>query len=570
MRKWLSRTLAGVLTCASLMSVAACGGGNPYGDNGGTGGGSSASAEKVLDPTKTQLQVKTFRAGFGDEWLYELEARFEEAYKDVSYEDDKMGVQVWHDGDMKDYTAQDIISGSYDIYFTEGGDYYSIVNSGLGALEELTDIVVNPNKDDNNTTLLSKLTAQQKEFYGVTGTDGDPKYYAIPHYEGGWGLIYNKDLFDREKYYVTDTGEILVNVPDGKKGTGPDGVTGTSDDGLPRTYEEFFLLCDEIALRGDTPVCWSGTYAEHYLTALMNTLVAEYEGLEQMSLNLSFNGEAKDLVVIDENNQVVYENGEIKTEPVSVTSATGYEISRQAGKYYALKFLHTLMTANENYYNDRAYDPTHTHYDAQSDFLKAGTKFQSGKEVAMLVDGPWWEAEALTTINLMGAQDPAYSRTNRNFGWMPLPKATEEKVGSGNIYIDTLSAYVCVKAGLGPKKQAALDFVRFSITNDSLVEFTQVTGAMKAYNYTLTAEESSSLSPFTKSLIEYKNNSTTFVMDTGNEFYLSNRTNLRMPNNYPISGYKNPVLAFSQTNPIDGETYFENMYKYWKVSSIWE
>ena len=91
MRKWISRMVAGTLACISLAGLVGCGE-NPYGDLGGNGG--SNRPEKVVDLTKTQLNVMTFRAGFGDDWLYELEDRFEEAYKNVSYEDGKVGVQV--------------------------------------------------------------------------------------------------------------------------------------------------------------------------------------------------------------------------------------------------------------------------------------------------------------------------------------------------------------------------------------------------------------------------------------------------------------------------------------------
>lgn len=559
MRKWLSKVTASVLACSSMLGLVACGGGSGSGDG-----------EKVLDPTKTQLLVQNYTAGFGDEWLYDLEARFEEAYKDVSYEDGKMGVQVWHQGAMKDYTAQDVIAGSPDIYFMEGASYYELTKVE-GALENLTDIVVNPNADDNGKTILSKMTQQQKEFYGRTSTDGDPKYYAIPHYEGGWGLIYNKELFDAKGYYMAavEAGEDYRLIETGDtKGVGPDGVAGTSDDGLPRTYEEFFFLCDEIAVRGDIPFCWSGQYREHYLTALMNTLVAEYCGLEQMNLNLTFEGEAQELVVFDENGDIVYENGEIKTEAVAITHENGYEISRQAAKYYALEFIHKMMTTDGYFVEKNAFNSTHSHTAAQENFLKAGTKFSSDKAYAMLIDGPWWEAEATSVYTIMGMQDQNFTKQNRDFAWMPLPKATEAKVGTKNIYIDTLNALTCVKSGLGPRKQAALDFVRFSATDASLVKFTQITGALKSFNYTFNAEEKSVLSPFAQSVINYKGNSDLFVMNSGNDFYVSNASEFKMTSYYPAGSFSNPIAAFNE-NSMTGEAYFKEMYNVWVNTSIW-
>lgn len=572
MRKWLARAVAGVLACTSMLSIVGCGGGDDdFSDFLESVGGGGAT-EKVIDPTKTQLLVQNYTAGFGDQWLYDLETRFEEAYAGVSYEDGKMGVQVWHNGAMKDYTAQDVMEGSADIYFMEGASYYALTKTA-GALEDLTDIVVNPNKDDNNTTILSKLTQQQKDFYGKTDTDGDAKYYAIPHYEGGWGLIYNKELFDTKGYYLSNPdseGNCQLVGKDGAKGVGPDGVAGTTDDGLPRTYDEFFFLCDEIAVDGPTPICWSGQYREHYLTALLNTLVAEYCGIEQMELNLTFEGEAEDLIVLDENGKIVYENGQIKMEKKDITPANGYDLSRQAGKYYALQFLEKMMTTDGYCVKTNAFNSTHSHTAAQENFLKHGTKFSSGtKSYAMLVDGPWWEAEATAVYDLLGMQDSNFTKQNRDFAWMPLPKATEEKVGSKNVYIDTLNALTCVKAGLGPRKQAALDFVRFSATNESLVKFTQITGALKSYKYTLTEGEKSGLSSFAKSVIDYKNNSDLFVMNSGNDFYVTNASAFKLTNYYPgTTTFKNPVAAFNEKS-MSAEAYFEAMAKYWSNTNIW-
>lgn len=564
MKKWLSKTLACLLACTSVFSIAACGGSNPYGDL----DDGEEEVEKVLDPTKTQLQVNFFDAGYGSEYMRKLIARFEEAYKDVSYEDGKTGIQVWQEGDMRQYTAQDIASGSKDVYFMESADYYSICASGAGALEDLTGIVTNPNPDDNGKTILSKLSQQQKNYYGITTTDGDAKYYAIPHYEGGYGLIYNKDLFDRENYYMADGANRVVTSATEKRGTGPDGQYGTSDDGLPRTYDEFFTLCDEMAYRGDTPICWSGKYSETYLAEFVNYLAADYEGVEQMQLNLSFSGTAKDLVVMD-NGKVVFENGKPKTESLEITTANGAELSRQLGKYYALQFLEKIMTT-DGYYNDDAYTPSHTHVMAQQDFLEAGTKFSEDEDMGFLIDGPWWEMESEAVSSMLGKQDAAFAQKNRNFGWLPLPKATEEKVGTGSVYLDSMSAIVCVKSGLGPKKQAALDFVRFSATDESLVEFTQITGTFKSYNYTLTEEQQAELTPFAKSVLEHKSKSALYVADGNNAFYLKNRTALSTVRYYAANGVMTPVAEFKKENRLSAQTYFEKMYDQWKKSQIWE
>jgi hypothetical protein len=254
---------------------------------------------------------------------------------------------------------------------------------------------------------------------------------------------------------------------------------------------------------------------------------------------------------------------------MTITKENGYDVSRQAGKLYALEFLHKMITEEGYCFRKNAFNSTHSHTAAQENFLKGGTKLSSGAAYAMLIDGPWWEGEATTVYTLMGAQDEQYKKQNRDFAWMPLPKATEEKVGSKNIYIDTLNALTCVKAGLGPKKQAALDFVRFSATDASLVKFTQITGALKSYNYTLNEEQKSVLSPFAKSVINYKETADTFVMNSGNSFYVANESMFEVSGYYPITGFANPVVAFNETKK-DAEDYFEQMFEYWSNASIWE
>ena len=171
---------------------------------------------------------------------------------------------------------------------------------------------------------------------------------------------------------------------------------------------------------------------------------------------------------------------------------------------------------------------------------------------------------------MLGKQDAAFAQKNRNFGWLPLPKATEEKVGTGSVYLDSMSAIVCVKSGLGPKKQAALDFVRFSATDESLVEFTQITGTFKSYNYTLTEEQQAELTPFAKSVLEHKSKSALYVADGNNAFYLKNRTALSTVRYYAANGVMTPVAEFKKENRLSAQTYFEKMYDQWKKSQIWE
>lgn len=132
--KLFTSVLAAGIALTSAFSVVGCGRPNPDGSHGDSG-----RADKPYDDTKTQVRIWTYNAGFKDEWLYQLEADFEEANKDTVYEAGKKGVQVRHEGAMKEWSSDDIKNSNFDVFFMEGGDYYAWRQSG--ALEDITSLV---------------------------------------------------------------------------------------------------------------------------------------------------------------------------------------------------------------------------------------------------------------------------------------------------------------------------------------------------------------------------------------------------------------------------------------------
>lgn len=108
--KLLASALA--LGMAFTAATAATGCKKPSFDDGG-----SSEHNKAYDPTKTQVQVFTYNAGFKDEWLWQLEADFEEANKDTVYEEGKKGVQIHHEGAMKQFSSDDIKNSNFDVFF---------------------------------------------------------------------------------------------------------------------------------------------------------------------------------------------------------------------------------------------------------------------------------------------------------------------------------------------------------------------------------------------------------------------------------------------------------------------
>lgn len=573
--KLLASALA--LGMAFTAATAAVGCKKPSFDDGGS------DHNKAYDPTKTQVQVFTYNAGFKDEWLWQLEADFEEANKDTVYEEGKKGVQIHHEGAMKRFSSDDIKNSNFDVFFMEGGDYYSWRQSG--ALEDLTGIVTATSKYDNKT-IKSKMNEKQISYFGgLTSENAEEKYYALPHYKGAMALIYNVEIFDEYGFYISDSETTsLISKTNPNKSKGPDGKTGkengidySMDDGLPATYDEFFYLCGQMLKRGVTPFVMPGTYTDYYVNILYNALQAEYEGLEQMELNLSFKGEATDLIKLNDAGTAIVKDsdGNPVIESATIDYTNGYDVFRQAGKYYALDFV-KRMVGKEEYYNEDGFNTAFTQTDAEETFLKSGTDMSvSDEKYAMLVDGSWWEAEANVVFNNMAKKDEKYSKQNRKFGWLPLPKANKAKLEEGNnVFLDYLEAAVCVKSNLGANKQAALDFVQYVCSDGALDKFTNITHALKDFNYEVSEETLSQANYFTKSLINYNKKSQTFNYYSNAPFYLKNRSDL-LPTTINTIGVQpgTPTTILKEgVSAKNGEDYFLKSYSYWKKrgSAFWK
>ena len=74
-----------------------------------------------LDTGKTQVYVANYEGGIGRAWLDDAKARFEDYYKDESFEEGKTGVQVQIKSDKQVSLAQ--LKGSNHYIFFNGGVY---------------------------------------------------------------------------------------------------------------------------------------------------------------------------------------------------------------------------------------------------------------------------------------------------------------------------------------------------------------------------------------------------------------------------------------------------------------
>lgn len=524
MKKTLKRTLALLLSLSATFTIASCGGGDiNIGDS---------SLNEGIDSTKTQLYVYSYTAGYGSDWLISLKNKFEEQHKDdTNWETGKKGVQVVLDARKSDImaSAESIPEEKNEVFFAESAYYYTLLAKGV--LGDITEAVTTEIANDNGKTIYDKMTTDQRDSFGIQ-ENGETHYYGIPHNNTFTGIIYNKDVFDKYQFYFAKTPagtaleDLFVLEPTEERSNGPDGKAGTSDDGLPATYEEFFTLMEYMVQKNVTPIAWNGYRYFSYLNWMVQSFVSDYEGYDQMMLNFTLDGEATDLGTIDASGNFVADE---QSTQIGQDKDSLVALSRQAGKYYALRFISRLSEyasdTSKEYVKSGMYNSGYTHTAAQYDFI-VGSANGTNNDIGMLVEGIWWEAEAKNDLKFA----ESLGITNPNYALMPLPNANEEELAKrasgekkATLY-DQLFGLTFMKSNVADwKKPLVIDFIKFSHSDTMLKDYTLNTGAPKAFNYEMSDAELSQLSYFGRSVWNAKKTSDIVYPYAQNERYINNQ-----------------------------------------------
>ena len=532
MSKFFKKAVVLLLTivCAfGTMGLIGCGEDGPV---------SNHVKDQKLDPNKAQLYVSNFNGGVGTEWLYDNIALFQEKYKDVKFTPDTTGVQVWVDA-HKNNASSVYSKMKYEdvqIYFMGGGNYLDMVYGGnlydMTHLvnESLYEVGEGAESGDDMVTIESKLPDIYKEYFGVE-TNGQTKYYALPHYEIFSTITYDIDIFDEKQLFFDTNGELTKKSTDAGRGTGPDGQIGTYDDGLPATYAQFYKLCETMKIRGVTPIIWSGQY-DFYTTEYMAGLKADFEGLESaVPVNVSGTmTKLVDSVTGSGANRVINYK-----QPTVISPANGYEIFNSAGTLHALSFFETIV---DNGWDDNASrNEATTHTGAQKTFLTS--KYNSKSQpIGMLVEGTYWTHESADTFRQMEGRYKNSSLAERRLGVMPFPKVDDTQLGKNTI---KRSSGICCMNGKLEKGSDMANlaelFVKFCHTNDALARFFMTTNVSRGYNYTLTPAQQAQVTPYGNSLRTLIENSQHVSGSSTNDFVYKNYTMLTPLGNFLTSKY---------------------------------
>lgn len=515
--------------------------------------GSGANAEDTI-------YVYNYNGGFGTQWLYRARDAYQKLHPDVK-------ININPQKPITSLSSSDIKVGRDELWFIEMSSYYTYWADG--ALESISPAVTTPNPYDGGKTVVSKLTDTQDAFYKING-----EYFAIPHYSGYMGLIYNVDTFEDNGFYFTKNKPTVPyeEDPDGyftknseDYSAGPDGEFGTYDDGLPATYDDFLNLLDYMSQngfvksKGKSPLISTGAANEQYIGETLYSFMVDYEGIDQMKLNFTFDGQATDLGKIV-NGQFVKD-----ANPTTITAQNGYELSRQQGKYEAFNFFNEIFSDYKNYDNSVMASSTFKSRDAVRRLIRG--------EAGILMEGCWWEEENLGLFSQLNKDKHDF-----RFAVMPFPKATEDKIGEKSTIYDHNASICFMKSGLSDaKKEMIYDFIQFLYSDEWLIDFTATTGTRKALNYDIPESALNNLTHYEKTLVDFYSKSDILYPGSANKLYYNNQAStfrsyyymtskINDENLHPITYLVDYRINGKYKNP-SSTTYFNGLYDYY--SSIW-
>lgn len=494
---------------------------------------------------KSQLYIGAYNGGYGDEWMSELAARFEEKYADTEFETGKKGVKVNINTSSATYVGENLLNNinnlNTEVIFSQESNYHSFASTGK--VHDITDMVKENLKDKygEETTIEDKIPDDVKEYMYLDG-----EYYGLPHLEAFYGFHYNVDLFEEKLWYFSATpnngNDGFVRTANEKRSAGPNGVFDydpanpdkITDDGLPATYEEFYKLCKRIKDTNEfTPLTWAGNAVQYVNLAAIGFLADEI-GVDGFKLMFGAEGLAKDVVINGDLNNV---------KNVQITQANGYQTFQYKGLYKVLEFFEKIID-EEWFLTRQNLDSSYTHLRAQRDFVLANRTNQENQP-AMIAEGTYWESEAKSAFKTL--ETYGSDKYEARYAFMPYPKSSADK--AGNVVMQYTPTYCYINGNIQASKvKLAETFLQFAYTNESLARFTTVTGATKGVKYTLTDEQYASLSHWEKSVWTYRENGTVVAAVSNSPLYInqSNRFRhyLNLTSTYNGASYDNIMKAF--------------------------
>lgn len=156
------------------------------------------------------LNVKIYRAGYGDRWLEEMGKAFSETFKEEGYTVKIIESAYTLNVDSELLTPKRNMT---DIYFVSGIDLSAAIDQSFNILKtneetlllDLTDVLynakpINVNKEEENIRIIDKMNPeilQYQKYYGVKEKWHD-RYFLLPWVRAVTGFVYDAELLREE------------------------------------------------------------------------------------------------------------------------------------------------------------------------------------------------------------------------------------------------------------------------------------------------------------------------------------------------------------------------------------
>ena len=185
----------------------------------------------------------------------------------------------------------------------------------------------------------------------------------------------------------------------------------------------------------------------------------------------------------------------------------------------------------------------------------------------MHFDGSWWENEASDAFaSLEQLYGDAASRANMQFGFMPIPKPTADKVGKGVTLLSQANSLAFIRSTTDKLDLAKL-FLQFMHTDAELSAFTATTSMTRPFTYEIASADRARMSEYAKSLYAIRSEAKVVQPYSKTELFMNNQSFFAMDAwswQTNVSGRRasNPFIAFLDGSITSAADYVNGLYTY--------
>ena len=425
------------------------------------------------------IQIKSYKGGYGTDWLHEMADKFKTIHPEISFEFVEESALVTNEKVQGEIALPK--KNQIDLYFVTGLDVDALLQKSYSALKKRDVVLLEPLDDvfqskaigldgkEESTTIQSRFFDGFEELCKYNGSF--PKWrnnmFFLPWADASTGLFVNKSVLDKYNVEIPLTSNELINAVQ--------------------------TIYTNGKSQGNYPFSWAGNNAYGYWEYLYETWFAQYSGAE--AFNRFMNCDPG--------------NGKIVEE--------GYKVFQDQGILKALEAMFDIC--------DLKYSPngstSKTHMEAQTEFVTGKTAFMcdgdwllnemkrdyfdQSKEI-MMIGAPILSSIG-TEIGITDAElhtlveniDVHKSNSEIKTVFPSLTDANIERVRSARSLHDTLGiGHTVAIPSYADAKDAAKLFLRFMYSNDGCRIFRNYAYSNLPLSYVSDASDSNTT--FQKSL----------------------------------------------------------------------